>query len=149
MKYFEVLLENQVKEDLQGYPVSEVILDQKLKESYDILGRYFPFVQRTNCIDIIGNIKYRLLNLKIKAFPILKNEDRKYMLIRELFIHKQLADHKTFRKNVLSDKFKELPEEQLEKVFSEEALSNLKYKKETDVWCQYCSNREICMAYYR
>ena len=69
-------------------------------------------------------------------------------MIRELFIHKQLSDPKTFRKNILQDKFPEVTEEKIEQVLSEENLSNNRFHTAVDLWCQYCSNREFCAAYY-
>ena len=128
--------------------MSEVILIQKLEDCYDELKKYFPFTRNINRLDIIGNIKSRLLNSKTKTFSVLTKEDRQYMMIRELFIHKQLYDNKKFKTNVLSDKFVEISEDKLKEVFSEENFSKLIYDKEANIWCQYCANREICMAYY-
>ena len=148
LKYLEVLLENQVKEELQGVPISETILIEKLNEAFDELKRYFPYVQNVNRMDAISNIRSRIINGKQKSFPILKNEERKYMMIRELFIHKQLSDPRTFRKNILADKFPDVSEEKLKEVFSEDSLKKNRYSKEPDLWCQYCANREYCAAYY-
>ncbi|MST52784.1 hypothetical protein [Hornefia butyriciproducens] len=148
MKYLEVLLENQVKEELQGVPISETILIEKLNEAFDELKRYFPYVQNVNRMDAISNIRSRIINGKQKSFPILKNEERKYMMIRELFIHKQLSDPRTFRKNILADKFPDVSEEKLKEVFSEDSLKKNGYSKEPDLWCQYCANHEYCAAYY-
>ena len=148
LKYLEVLLENQVKEELQGVPISETILIEKLNEAFDELKRYFPYVQNVNRMDAISNIRSRIINGKQKIFPILKNEERKYMMIRELFIHKQLSDPRTFRKNILADKFPDVSEEKLKEVFSEDSLKKNRYSKEPDLWCQYCANREYCAAYY-
>jgi hypothetical protein len=99
-------------------------------------------------MDAISNIRSRIINGKQKSFPILKNEERKYMMIRELFIHKQLSDPRTFRKNILADKFPDVSEEKLKEVFSEDSLKKNRYSKEPDLWCQYCANREYCAAYY-
>ena len=48
LKYMEVLLENQVKEKMQGFPISEIVLIKELDEAYDELKRYFPFVKNVN-----------------------------------------------------------------------------------------------------
>lgn len=148
LKYLEVLLENQVKEELQGVPVSETVLIEKLNEAFDELKRYFPYVQNVNRMDAISSIRSRIINSKQKSFPILKNEERKYMMIRELFIHKQLSDPRTLRKNILADKFPDVSEEKLKEAFSEDSLKKYRYSKEPDLWCQYCANREYCAAYY-
>lgn len=72
LKYLEVLLENQVKEELQGVPVSETVLIEKLNEAFDELKRYFPYVQNVNRMDAISSIRSRIINSKQKSFPILK-----------------------------------------------------------------------------
>ncbi|MBR0576251.1 hypothetical protein KCG48_07825 [Proteiniclasticum sp. BAD-10] len=148
MKYLEVLLENHVKEELQGLPISETVLIERLNDSFDELKKYFPFVLNVNRIDVINNIRRRMLNLKDKNFPILNGEQRQYMMIRELFIHKQLADPKTFRKDILFDKFPAISEDKIAEQLTEEVLQKTKFKKDVDLWCQYCSSREFCAAYY-
>ena len=147
-KYLEILLENQFKEELQGLPISETILIEKLNEAFDELEKYFPFVLRVNRIDAINNIRHRLLSSKEKNFPMLSTEEKQYMMIRELFIHKQLSDQKTLRKNILVDKFSAVSDETIARDLSESALKNIHYHKDVDLWCQYCSNREFCAAYY-
>ncbi len=148
VKYLEVLLENQVKEELQGLPISEAVLIEKLNDAFDELKKFFPFVMNVNRMDAINNIRSRLLNGKAPNFPILSEAERQYMMIRELFIHKKLEDSKTFRKNILQDKFPEVTEDKIEQTLSEEILAKYRFHKEVDLWCQYCSNREFCVSYY-
>lgn len=148
LKYMEVLLENQVREELQGIPVSKTILIEKLNDIFDELKKYFPFILSVNRIDIINNIKNRFLDNKTKTFPVLNSEERKYMMIRELFIHKQLSDPRTQRKNILFDKFSDISDEKVEQELSQDVLQTVLFRKNVDLWCQYCSNREICTAFY-
>ena len=148
VKYLEVLLENRIKEELQGLPISETVVTERLNEAFDELKKYFPFVLNVNRMDAINNIRSRLLSGKTKNFPVLTNTERKEMMIRELFIHRQLADQKTHRKNILQDKFIEVTDEKIADDLSESALHNLKFRTNVDIWCQYCSNRELCVAYH-
>lgn len=148
VKYLEVLLENRIKEELQGLPISETVVTERLNEAFDELKKYFPFVLNVNRMDAINNIRSRLLSGKTKNFPVLTNTERKEMMIRELFIHRQLADQKTHRKNILQDKFIEVTDEKIAEDLSESALHNLKFRTNVDIWCQYCSNRELCVAYH-
>lgn len=143
LKYLEVLVENKAKEDLQAFPLSETILSEKLNDSFEEYKKYFPFVLNVHRMDVINNIKRRMTDTKSKSFPILKEEDRQYMKIRELFIHKQLADPKTNRKNVLEGIFPVISANKVQEELSAEV-----FRKNADIWCQYCSNREICIAYY-
>ncbi len=145
-KYLEVWVENEVKESMQGLPNSEVILLDKLNEIYDEVKKYFPFAINVNRIDIINSIRNRLNNGY--HFPVLSPEDRKYMIIRELFIYKQLKNPKKFNQDVLRDKFPEVNQEKVDEELSHEALEHIRFSSSTNLWCKYCTNRELCVDYY-
>ena len=145
-KYLEVWLENETKESMQGLPCSEIILLDKLNEIYDELKKYFPFAVNVNRIDIINNVRNRLNTGK--SFAILSDEDRKFMMIRELFIYKQLRDSRKFNQDVLKDKFPNVTQTKIDEEFEEEKLRKEKFSSNTNIWCMYCSNRELCVDYY-
>lgn len=145
-KYLEIWVENEIKESMQGLPGSELVLVERINEKYDELKKYFPFTMNVNRIDIVNNIKNRLES--VKKYPILSEEDRKFMMIRELFIYKQLKNPRKFNRDVLKDKFIDISPSKIEEELSKEKLVGDNFRSSTDVWCQYCSNREICIAYY-
>lgn len=145
-KYLEVWLENETKESLQGFPHSEILLVDKLNELYDELKKYFPFAVNVNRIDIINNVKNRLNSGKV--FPVLSEDDRKFMMIRELFIYKQLKDSRKFNQDVLKDMFLDVNQQKIEEELSAEKLKKLGFGGSTNLWCKYCTNREICVDYY-
>lgn len=145
-KYLEVWIENETKESLQGLPHSEILLLDKLNELYDELKKYFPFAVNVNRIDIINNVKNRLNSGK--AFTVLSEDDRKFMMIRELFIYKQLKDPKKFNQDVLKDMFPDVNQQKIEEELSEEKLKKIGFGGSTNLWCKYCTNREICVDYY-
>lgn len=145
-KYLEIWVENELKVSMQGLPGSELVLIEKINEIYDELKKYFPFALNVNRIDIVNNVKNRLGN--VSKYPVLTDEDRKFMMIRELFIYKQLKNPRKFNRDVLKDKFIDITPNKIEEELSKEKLVEDNYRSSTDVWCQYCSNREICIAYY-
>ena len=145
-KYLEIWVENEIKESMQGLPGSELLLVEKINEKYDELKKYFPFAMNVNRIDIVNNVKNRLES--VKKYPFLSEKDRKFMMIRELFIYKQLKNPKKFNKDVLKDKFIDIPPNKIEEELSKDKLIEDNFRSSTDVWCQYCSNREICIVYY-
>lgn len=147
-KYLEILLENSVRERCEGYPVSETLLQGAIDDSYEELKKYFPFVLVTNQVDMFWNIRKRLMGTKAKIFPGLTNADRREMMLRELFIFKQLKDPKENRGNVLQGKFDVPSLDSLKQIMSADVLRQVKFEKSPDVWCQYCSNRDICVACY-
>ncbi|MBS6765667.1 MAG: hypothetical protein KH304_19085 [Clostridium sp.] len=144
-KYLEVWLENETKESMQGVPYSEILLLDKLNELYDELKKYFPFAVNVNRIDIINNVKNRLNSGK--SFPVLSEDDRKFMMIRELFIYKQLKDPRKFNQDVLKDMFLDVNQQKIEEELLEE-VKKLGFVGSTNLWCKYCTNREICVDYY-
>ena len=148
LKYMEVMLENAIKEDMQGKPVSEAILIQKLNDEYDELKKYFPFAQNVNRMDVINNIRNRLANGKTKKFPVLSAEERRHMMIRELFIHRKLENAKNAGVDIMQDKFPDVNSEQVKAELAEGKLKDTDYIVNVDAWCQFCSNRELCIAYY-
>ena len=126
-KYMEALLENHIRRQLQGFPVSETIVNEKLDETYDDLKKFFPFVQIINRVDSIKTVRNRLLKSKQKQFPAITANELQYMMVREIFIHKQLEDVKSHQKNVLAGKFPNVSEEQISEVFSEQKLEHMKF----------------------
>lgn len=147
-KYLEVLLENKVQSDLAGTTVSEVILVSKLNDAFDEIKRYFPFVRNVNRVDMINNVRNRLTSNKNKTIPRITPDQLRHMKIRELFIHSSLSDSRTHRTNVLADKLSSVPIDTVREKLSAEQLMGMLYSSEVDVWCQYCSNRELCTACY-
>lgn len=145
-KYLEVWVENEVKEKLQGSPNSEIILLDSLNEIYDELKKYFPFAVNVNRIDIINNVRNRLNNGH--SFPVLTAEDRKYMIIKELFIYKQLKNPRKFNQDILKDKFIDTTQEKIDSELSPEILRECRFSSSTNLWCKYCANRELCVEYY-
>lgn len=148
LKYMEVMIENTVKEDMQGKPIDEARLIQKLNDAYEDLKKYFPFAQNVNRIDVINNIRNRIMNNKGKKFPILSAENRRYMMIREVFIHKKLESAKNAGVDIMQDKFPIVTAEDVKTKLSEDILRTTNFIANVDVWCQFCSNRELCTAYY-
>lgn len=148
VKYFEVILENTVKEELEGEPFSEVGVIAALTESYEALSKYFPFVSLMNRMDVINHVRNRLFGGKMKQFPRLKDQDRTYMMIRELFIHRKLTDPKQFGRDVLKEVFSSVTDEKIAEALSESALSQKRYHRNINLWCQYCANHEFCAAAY-
>ena len=148
LKYMEVMLENALKEDMQGKPVSEAIIIQKLNDEYDELKRYFPFAQNVNRMDVINNIRNRMINGKAKKFSVLSEDERRHMMIRELFIHRKLENAQNVGVDIMQDKFPNVSPEQIKTELAEERLKNTDYMVNVDAWCQFCSNRELCAAFY-
>ncbi len=148
LKYMEVLLANRVREALRNVPISEWALVQKLEEEYEELQTYFPFAQTVNRIDVIHAAQRRVSEAEKKQLPMSESEERKDRRIQELFIHNRLVNYQRYKMDVFKDKFPDVSREQLEKGLSKEKILQEGWRRKTDLWCKYCANREICIAYY-
>jgi hypothetical protein len=132
---------------MQGLPCSEIVLSEKINEIFDELKKYFPFTMPVNRIDMVNNVKRRLFD-NGKIFPLLTSDEKQFMMIRELFIFKKLINYKKFKQDVLKDKFPDVTQDKINEELSTEKIQKQRYPNSTDLWCQYCSNREICVSYY-
>lgn len=152
LKYFEVLLENEVRIKLQGQPVNETILMKALYDEYDNLKRKFEFVIELDQMDIITNARNFLNNsiLKnLKKFPVVSYDDKKYMEKKKEFIYLKITSKDNMNKNILRGKFREVSQTVIDNTFTNATLASCKYEKNSNEWCQYCAVREICLESYK
>lgn len=150
-KYYEVVLVNRVRRNLQGQIGSDEILDKELRKEAERLGKYFRFVIDSERMDIISSarnyIKFKVLdNGRIRKFPKIdkKNDDR--MRKKEVFLILRLENEEG--KNILDGKF-EVEQGECSRLLSPEALEIEAYEKSRDLWCQWCASREICLESYK
>ena len=147
MRYFEVVLENNVRSALQGQPASDDILNDRIKRESDRLKRYFNFVSESELVDIRGtarNYIKQLLKDK-REFPRLNKVDMDRMKKREIFLVLRLVNDN--QKNVLDGKF-EVTDTERDRLISQLVLKQEAYEKKQDLWCQWCASREICLEPY-
>lgn len=147
-KYLGALIENKVMAELENTAISEVILANKLTDTFEEIKRYFPFIKDVNRIDLINTVRDHLTNGNAKVFPKLTASQLRYMKMKEQFIYQSLSDPRTHRKNILAGKFTPVSAETISDKLSDANLAGKEYFKETDLWCKYCANRETCAICY-
>ena len=143
----EVVLENTVKQSYEGLPISPINIIYQLEESYERIKMLFPFEKEINRMDVINNVKNRLLKNKWKKYPILNNKEIEYMRIRENFIYQIIIDNKN-KRNLNSDLFKNMNIESIKKEMVNEVNQKRGFVQIRSSWCDYCSNRENCLINY-
>lgn len=152
LKYFEVLLENEVRIKLQGQPANETLLMQALYDEYDNFQRKFEFAIELDQMDIITNARNFLKNEILKSskvFPAVSDDDRKYMKKKEDFIYLKISSKDNTEENVFRGKFGEASQMVIDNTFNNAILASSKYEKACNEWCQYCAVREICLESYK
>lgn len=149
-KYFEIILENNVRKKLENQIASEKMLTEALESEADRLGNYFQFAIDSEKMDIISNArayirKYVLYDGQRKRFPELRKEDVERMQKREVFLNLRLRDDSG--RNILEGKF-ETTTSETERLLSKTALKKESFEKCANLWCQWCASREICLELY-
>ncbi len=147
-KYFEVILENNVRRNLVGQMATDAILMTELRKEADKLARYFKFIIDSEKLDIISNARNYIYttvlnNGQLKQFPAVNAVDSERMKKREVFLVLRLENDEG--QNVLKGKF-EVTNAERARLVSNTALKSADYEKKQDLWCQWCADREICLA---
>lgn len=152
LKFLEVLVENYVRQSLQGQPVNEAILIQELNNGYFSIVRKFQFTIDLDKIDIITNARNYIFGEVLKnrkVFPKLTKDDLEYMQKKREFIYLKLSNNETPNVNILKNKLYGANPTKIRKELNSKVLKTIKYEKSVDEWCKYCCNKEICLESYK
>ena len=149
-KYFEIVLTNNVRKKLEKQIASDASITNALNEEADRLGNYFQFIISSEKMDAVSNARsyiytHVLKNGTKKQFPELTQQDRDRMKKREVFLSLHLEDDS--KRNVLNGKF-ETTHAEFKRMLSEDTLKKDRFEKRTDLWCQWCASREVCLEPY-
>lgn len=151
-KYFEIVLANIVRYKLKGSPATEDVMNASISEEAEELRRYFRFINESELTDIKTNVKNALRKQplqdgKLKVFPSdIKPMDAEIMDKKEEFIYVHLENEE--RVNVLNGKFN-TPSREEKMTFTADRLKAATFEKHSDIWCQWCADRELCLEYYK
>lgn len=151
LKYYEVLLINNVRRKLAGQMATDAILDKELENEAGKLARYFRFAIHSEQLDIIRNAKeyikkYILKDSSLRQFPEINNTDEDRMRKREEFLQLKIEDDD--KQNIMLGKFNTNPNER-KILLAYQTLLTEKYAKSPNKWCQWCAEREICLEGYK
>lgn len=145
-KYMEIVLENFMKMEYEGMSIIPLSIISDLNEVYDkIVKKLFPMQQNINRVDVINNVKNRLL--KAKCYPKLNQKEKEYMKIREYFIYKKIDDH-GISKDLKNRIFKDVDEETILKTILSDEAKKKGFVSVKSGWCEYCPNKDNCLANY-
>lgn len=149
-KFSEILLENEMRKKKQGLPAKESILNEPITIEFNgNIKNFFPFFSIGQQIDVVTAVRNRLINQNKRSLPELNDWDYEKMKLKEIFIYLNLEKKVAGKTvNVFKDKFPAVKQEEIDQQLCPEILYNIKYTKSSNVWCQYCSNKDICLASY-
>ncbi|WP_295131441.1 hypothetical protein [uncultured Catenibacterium sp.] len=136
-KYFEIIVENNVKRELIGKTISSVLVDRKIDEIYSRLKvKFFPFINSTDEIDIKNNIKKQINKTKRKTNFQINKYDSDAMIIKEYFIKQKIEKFEVSLNPLKLDIDKN-------SLTAQEIYKN-KYRAKRSGWCKFCPSRELC-----
>jgi hypothetical protein len=153
LKYMEVLIENYVREELQGKRYFEQELDKMLDNGYESIKEKFQFAIELDKIDIISKSKRyiieKILNPNNNSFPELDDNSVTHMMKKCDFINVKLSREDDKDTNILRGKLRTCNQKEVDAALNSNTLSYVDFDSSVDLWCQYCPNREICLESYK
>ncbi|EGD45825.1 hypothetical protein Cpap_0194 [Ruminiclostridium papyrosolvens DSM 2782] len=153
LKYMEVLIENYVREELQGKRYLEQDLDKTLDDSYESIKEKFQFAIELDKIDIIARAKRyiieNIVNPNNNIFPVIDDNSLTHMRKKCDFINVKLSREEDKDTNILRDKLRTCNQKEIDAALNNNTLINVDFTTSVDLWCQYCANREICLECFK
>ena len=140
IKYFETLLERLCREQLVGLPATQIVVREVVETNYYNYSKYFPFATNANKADVIKNVIDRLLFKKKGTFsPLSSLEEDKYET-KENFIISSTSN---------KDVFEFMSDQKANELLQESIKNKSNYAYKISEACKYCSNKDICLAFYK
>ena len=150
-KYCEAVIGSRAIKDLKGQRYVETTVLEEVKTQFLSLKSKFAFIEESDEIDIETNacsfIKYHSCendkNPKKGYVPELSDD---HLSKKQEFIKLYLKENGS-DDNILASKIYVNPSD-FSRWKTKAVNGNISVKPEPDLWCQYCSNKEICLSYY-
>lgn len=146
--YLTVLLEHRTRKEFSGKAYVKSIVRNYLVEQMDELAYDFPFINRSNKIDVINAAEDYIEGHAIfrGKFVNIKAEEVDFMVKRENFL--SLPSSKTADK-AFREVFKNATQEEVDSILNEENLDQDKYQKSRNMLCEKCADKDICLEVFR
>lgn len=139
--YLKILIGNRVKKEMSGKPYSDELINQKIKEHYDVIESRFRIsdeLEKTQLLSTIYKDIYSYIssmkkyNKNSNMFPIVSTNMSRQFRLREYF---------------LSISLKELEKETVTDEELKEAILNKKFYCVHGNHCMYCASKDICLEH--
>ncbi len=150
-KYCESVIESRAIKELKGQRYVEATVLEEVKSQFSSLKSKFAFIEESDEIDIETNacsfIKYYSFesrnNLRKGYIPELADD---HLSKKQEFIKLSLKGNENDTNILASKIFPKQPEYKKWKM--KVGSGDISIDMIPDLWCQYCSNKEICLANY-
>ena len=119
-----------------------------LSEQMDELSSDFPFINRSDKIDIINMVEDYIEKNSVfhGKFMSIKSKEIDYMLKREIFL--SLPANRT-TDEAFRDVFKNATQAEVDEVLSEEKLDRDNYRRSYNIICEKCAEKDICLEVFK
>lgn len=148
MLYLEIALEYLIKEKMDNQLSDLDVLDSICSDCIEMVKPYYPQLVDYIFYDAVKSVK-NSIDLDLDWTYTFTNEDKSNLIIKLSFLRNKLRDPKNRNGNIFAKIFEEIDDKQIYSELSEEKFDNLTFDKKTKEWCKYCSNREICLEFYK
>lgn len=146
--YLAVILEHRARKEFSGKTYVKSMVRNYLTEQMDELAFDFPFINRSDKIDVINMAEDYIGRTSIfhGKFPNIKDKEIDYMLKRENFL--SLPNNKT-ADEAFRNVFKNATQAEIDHILSEENLDQDKYRRSYNILCNKCADKDICLEIFR
>lgn len=147
-QYLIIILEHRTRKEFSGKIYIRSMVRNYLIEQIDELSSDFPFINRSDRIDIINMVEDYIEKNSVfhGKFKSIKAKEMDYMLKREYFLSlpaSRTADE-AFR-----DVFKNATQAEVDEALSEEKLDRNNYRRSYNIICEKCAEKDICLEVFR
>lgn len=147
-QYLIVILEHRTRKEFSGKIYVRSMVRNYLSEQMDELSSDFPFINRSDKIDIINIVEDYIEKNSVfhGKFMSIKNKEMDYMLKREIFL--SLPANRT-TDEAFRDVFKNATQAEVDEVLSEEKLDRDNYRRSYNIICEKCAEKDICLEVFK
>ena len=147
-QYLIVILEHRTRKEFSGKIYVRSMVRNYLSEQMDELSSDFPFINRSDKIDIINMVEDYIEKNSVfhGKFMSIKNKEMDYMLKREIFL--SLPANRT-TDEAFRDVFKNATQAEVDEVLSEEKLDRDNYRRSYNIICEKCAEKDICLEVFK
>lgn len=147
-KYLTIILEHRTRRFFEGKVFVKNIVFDYLNTQMEELKENFVFIDNAEAIDIVRSVciyiqKYALFNGK---FMKLKEKDFDHMIKREDFLTTKIN---TASKVDTKEIFKNSTQQEVNATLNENTLFEVAYRKMLNPLCSTCSEKDICLEFFK
>ena len=147
-QYVAIMLEHHVRQTFENKNYIKNTVHNFLENEIEELAIDFPFLQKSDMMDIVSTAKKYIENNLIKKgkFLAVGNNEKNYMKQRENFL---MVPSAKCSSNDLIYAFKDSTDEEVNLTLCKDTLENEIFQQSYNSICSKCANKDICLELFK